>query len=261
MYLFYADESGFSKSAKYEPQQPVLVTAGILVNTNDLPNAINEFDNALTYVNTLLSAPVNELKFAEIRNHRRYRFAIHAMQGRADLLDKIIREFKEAVKFKIVYCAIDSQEYARNKKTEEVLNKQLKHPYLVATYGMLNTLNKYQLNKPNNNGKTIVVLDEQDMYQRTIEQLIKEPIHVKPFNQILDTSYFGKSHYSKLIQMADLIAGIFRYYLMRKKQGKEDDHWVPRLHQIIEMLREDIVQEHDFESPLKEVYQKIEIRL
>jgi len=261
MYVFYADESGFPKSAKYEPEQPVLVTAGILVNSNGLSKAINEFDRILMHVNSRLSRPVNELKFAEIRNHRRYRFDVPVMQDRADLLTKIVRDFKDAVEFKIIYCAIDSQEYARNKKAEEILNKQLKHPYLSGTYGMLNTLNEYQSNELNDNGKTIVVLDEQDMYQRTIEQLIKEPIHGKLFNQILDTSYFGKSHYSKLIQMADLIAGIFRYYLMRRKQGKEDDHWVPRLCQIIEMLRDDIVQGQDFDSPLKEVYHKIEIKI
>lgn len=32
MYIFYADESGFSKGGKFEREQPVLVVAGILMN-------------------------------------------------------------------------------------------------------------------------------------------------------------------------------------------------------------------------------------
>ena len=47
MYAFYADESGFSKSQKYEPTQPILVTAGILIDFNKLQKAIQEFDKLL----------------------------------------------------------------------------------------------------------------------------------------------------------------------------------------------------------------------
>lgn len=263
MYAFYADESGFSLSTKYEPEQPVLVTAGILIDFNRLTKAIEEFDKLLIHVNSKLISPVKELKFSEIRNKNPYRIALHKVEDRADLLEKIVFDFEKNIDIKIIYCAIDTQKYYEIRKTEPLLINGLKHPYLYSCYKMLCRLDKVQAVETNNSGKTFVVLDEQNLYQNKIEDLLANPIHGQPFTEIFDTAYFGKSHYSKLIQIADLIAGTFRYYLSRLKQGytPENDYWLLRIQQIINGLRTDIIHEECFEGALKEVYDKIELKV
>jgi hypothetical protein len=99
--------------------------------------------------------------------------------------------------------------------------------------------------------------------QNDIETLITKPIHDGDFSKIFDTVYFGKSHYSKLIQIANLIVGIFRYYLGRLRQGhtKESDYWVLRLGQIITQLEINTVAQECFDKPIKDLYDQFEIRL
>lgn len=264
MYAFYADESGFSKSNKYESEQPVLVTAGILIDFTKLRKAIESFDRILNYVNKKLTTPVSEIKFSEIRNKLPYRRDLPGHEERADLLEKIVLDFQNDINFKIIYCAIDNQEYYRIKKQFDLETTILKHPYLCGSYKMLCKLNNLQSSKKNNKGKTFVILDEQNWYQKDIEELIEVPFCYDGFSEIFDTSYFGKSQYSKIIQIADLVAGIFRYYLLRLKQGKtpDDDYWLKRLEGIILNLNKSIVNRECFRStPLWNFYKKIELSL
>lgn len=263
MYAFYADESGFSKSLKYEENQPILVCAGVLINFSRLRKALEVFDEILIHVNSLLDYPVNELKFSEIRNKHPYRLALPLQKDRADLIEKIVFDFQKNIKFKIIYCAIDNQKFYNNKKGLPVLKRELKHPYLCACYKMLSRLQKNQSPQKNNKGKTFVVLDEQGLYQNCIEELIKRPVHKENFSEIFDTAYFGESQYSKLIQIADLIAGIFKYYLLRLKQGctPKSDYWVLRLKKIIGTLKSEIIQKECFENELKNIYSNFEISI
>lgn len=264
MYAFYADESGFSKSKRYEPTQPILVTAGILIDFNKLQKAIQEFDKLLAYVNSKLPHPVKELKLSGIRNkNRTYRIALPKIEDRADLIEKIVFDFQRNVNIKIIYCAIDNQKYYNIGKTDTLPIDKLKHPYLCGCYKMLCRLNKNQATYSNGEGNIFVVLDEQNLYQNDIEELIENPIHGEQFTEIFDTAYFGKSHYSKLIQMADLIVGIFRYYLTKIKQGHtpETDYWVLRFAKIIEGLRKDIIHDECFDGSIKDLYDIIEIKV
>ncbi|HRI60525.1 MAG TPA: DUF3800 domain-containing protein [Saprospiraceae bacterium] len=263
MYAFYADESGFSKANKYEPEQPVLVVAGILIDFSKLQKALNVFDEILLDVNAKLSKPVRELKFSEIRNKEPFRTDLPKVEERADLLESILLGFQEEIDFKIFYCAIDNQEYYRVKRSEAILRNNLTHPYLCAAYKILSQLELCQTPKKRNKGKTFVVLDEQNQYQEKIETLIQQPLHLQTFEQIFDTAYFGKSHYSKIIQIADLIAGTIRYYFVRTNVGKTpaDDHWTKRIEGIIQKIVPDIIRKNCFTGELRDVYAKIELNI
>jgi Protein of unknown function (DUF3800) len=263
MYAFYADESGFSKSTKFEIDQPILVVVGILIDTSKLRKAIEVFDDILLKVNALLNTSVQELKFTEIRNKYPYKIDLPKVEERADLLENIILDFQKEIDFKVFYCAIDNQRYFNARKTEELLKKRLKHPYLCASYKILSQLDKHQAPKPRNKGKTFVIFDEQNQYQNDIEELVHQPLHIQKFSEIFDTTYFGKSHYSKLIQIADLIAGTIRYYLTQLKQGKtpKTDYWVERIEAIIQKIAPNVVQKDCFANELKTVYQAFELQL
>lgn len=134
MYAFYADESGFSKSNKFEENQPILVVAGILVDFEKLPKAVDVFDTILSVVNSKLSFPVRELKFSDIRNKHPYRLDLPTIEERADLLHLIFTTFQSEINFKLFYCAIDNDVFSRIYRSEATLRNQLKHPYLCASY-------------------------------------------------------------------------------------------------------------------------------
>ncbi len=261
MYAFYADESGFSKAKKFEVNQPILVTAGILINTVKLRKALEVFTKILEEVNSKVSMPVSELKFSEIRNKKPYRNDMPNVAQRADFLEGVVKRFKSEINFKIMYCAIDNKQFFIDRSKNEFLRKKLKHPYLAATYKMLSQLDQFQRKKKRNKGKTFVILDEQNAYQGLIEELIVHPIHCESFQEIFDTAYFGKSHYSKIIQIADLFSGMFRYYLMRLHQGfqPDNDYWTYRLDGMISFLRQDITRQNCFGRELNTIYQNFEL--
>jgi hypothetical protein len=265
MYAFYADESGFSKqSHKFEVEQPVLVVLGILIDISKLRKAIDVFDNILTRVNALVSYPVTELKFTDIRNKKPFKDDLPTIDERANLLSSIIEDFQSEISFKIFYCAIDNELFFKAKKTESILKDSLKHPYIAASYKILSQLDRNQAPKKSNKGKTFVIFDEQNQYQENIETLVASPLHISKFSEIFDTSYFGKSHYSKLIQIADLLAGTFRYYLTQIKANKtiDTDHWTKRISEIIEKMKPHIIHKECFNgSTLKELYPIFEMQI
>lgn len=263
MYALYADESGFSKANKYETEQPVLVVAGILIDFSKLTKAISVFDEILLEVNAKLSRPVPELRFSEIRNKEPFRTSLPEVEERANLLEYVLIKFQEEIDFKIFYCAIDNETYYKHKRTEPILRNNLKHPYLCAAYKVLSQLELCQIPKKKNKGKTFVVFDEQNQFQGQIEALIQQPLHLLRFAHIFDSAYFGKSHYSKIIQIADLIAGTIRYFFVRQKGGHtpDTDHWMLRIDQILQKLGPDILRRSCFSGELKTLYAKIELNL
>jgi hypothetical protein len=265
MYAFYADESGFSKSAKFESEQPILVVAGILVDITKLRKATEVFDDILQKVNAGLNTRVKELKFSEIRNKPPFKRDIPALQDRADLLLRIFQQFQQEISFKLLYCAIDNKDFFQSKATKSVhffrAPYSLNHPYLWAAYSVLSQLDKQQSKRTNNKGKTFVIFDEQNQYQDKIEQLIDKPLHTSAFEAIFDTAYFGKSQYSKLIQIADLAAGLIRYYLVRRQANNTSDYWYARMEEMIATLRPNIIHKQCFDDTLKEAYQHFEILL
>jgi hypothetical protein len=265
MYAFYADESGFTKQLhKFEADQPVLVVLGILIDITKLKKAVDLFDNILLKVNALLSRPVTELKFTDIRNKKPFKDDLPTVQERADLLSDIIIEFDSEISFKVFYCAIDNELFFRQKKANTTLKETLKHPYIAASYKILSQLDRYQAPKPSNKGKTFVIFDEQNQYQEALEQLAVSPLHLHKFSEIFDTAYFGKSHYSKLIQIADLLAGTFRYYFAQMRAGKtsETDYWTQRIAEIIEKITPNIIHKVCFKGTvLLDIYKGFEINL
>jgi hypothetical protein len=266
MYVFYADESGFSKGGELEKEQPVLVVAGILINIEQhLPKAIRTFDNILSKINTgITDKPIKELKFSDIKNGKYpYRDTIGGVEARANLIEQIINEFENEIKFKILFSVIDNQKFFQCKKRNQILKKDFKHPYICAVYRILAQIEKYQsvpARSKNNKGKTFIILDEQNKFQNQIEGLIAEPIHKPELSQIIDTAYFGKSHYSKLIQISDLIAGIIRYYFWRKYSNKTDDYWFKRLENILNKIYKNVIDTECFEDELKNIFDIIEIK-
>lgn len=239
MYIFYTDESGFSKGNDLEKEQPVTVVAGVLIDLTKLPKAIRIFDKTLEKINQgNHEKPITELKFSDIRQGKGvFKKNFPKIEARADLLKSVMEEFEREIAFKIFYTAILDEKFIETKKQNRHLKQELHHPYLCAAYRVLAALDKHQSAKSNNKGKTFVIFDEQNNFQDSLEKLVSMPIHRGAFQQIIDTVYFGKSQHSKLIQIADLIAGILRYYFWRVHTKKTDDYWFVRIQELITLIK------------------------
>lgn len=261
MYIFYADESGFSKGSKLEPEQPITVFAGILLDRTKLFKAIKTFDSILASVNKNIENKIGELKFNDIKQGKfPYSKNFPKVDDKIKLLQKIIKEFEEEISFKVFYSAIDDKSFFEAKKGKQPFTDTLTHPYLAAAYRVISQIEHFQQSKKSNKGKTFMILDEQNNFQANIEELVTKPIHKAEFTQIIDTTYFGKSHYSKLIQIADLIAGILRYHLWCKHFKKENNHFISCIGEINELLQKITVSRECFKGDLKDLYSRIEIK-
>ncbi len=117
MYIFYADESGFSKGGKLEPEQPITVFAGILLDRTKLFKAIKTFDSILVSINKDIDNKIKELKFNDIKQGKfPYSKNFPTVDDKTNLLQNIITKFEEEISFKVFYCAIDDKSFFDAKK-------------------------------------------------------------------------------------------------------------------------------------------------
>lgn len=262
MYVFYADESGFSKGGKFELEQPVTVVAGVLIDKTKLFKALRVFDSILTEINHDLDDKIDELKFNDIKQNKYpYSQNFPKIDDKADLLERIILQFQQEVSFKVLYAAVDDLKFFEAKKKKSfALISRLKHPYLVAAYRVISQIQHVQERKKKNKGKTFVILDEQNIFQEDIEKLVMQPIHLSEFSEVIDTTYFGKSHYSKLIQIADLMAGIIRFHLTNIHMNKPKKYFNTRIAGIYDSIKHNAVFKECFKEDLKALYNEVEIK-
>jgi hypothetical protein len=173
MYVFYADESGFSKGGNLEADQPITVVAGVLIDLTKLPKAIRIFDKTLDIINRgNPEKSITELKFSDIRQGKGvFRKNFPKIEARADLLKSVMEEFEHEIAFKIFYTAVVDEKFIEAKKNEtysKYVKQGLHHSYLCAAYRVLTLLEKYQCAKKKNKGKTFVIFDEQNNFQDSL---------------------------------------------------------------------------------------------
>lgn len=260
MYVFYGDESGFSKGVRLEPEQPITVYAGVLIDRTKLNKAIATFDGILESINNGIAQKVTELKFNDIKQGK-YPYSVNfpKVDDKADLLERIITDFQREISFKIFYSAICDELFLQEKKNGDTNAIKLHHPYTAACYRVLSRIEQTQAVKRNNKGNTFVVLDEQHTLQKQIESLIQSPLHIPKFTQIIDTAYFGKSEYSKLIQIADLIVGIIRFHYCCIHMDKPRNHFTQRIEKIYTHIQGNAIVRECYAGDLKRLYSAIEI--
>jgi hypothetical protein len=233
MFLCYVDESGFN-GKKLDKKQLIQVMVGILVNLYNFHKTDNEFKEIFKIIQGKIK--INEIKGSEIYRGRNKWKGI-----KPSVRDKIIGLYIQWLnhrKHKIILSIVDNKKFFdiknQNSRFKDYFNK-LPYPWLLSAFHISLVIQKNNRKIKNNKGRTLLIFDEEDSFENELQKLIFNPPPFSdefvPFdkkkekyrlNQIIDTAYFVKSHYSSLAQAADIVSFLFRlYFELTNKYRKE----------------------------------------
>jgi hypothetical protein len=223
MYLCYCDESGYCGNI-CNPEQPVMVMAGILPNVYNYHRSDAEFRQVFDIIND--EVPVNELKGQQIYRGRGAWRNIHS-ESRDEVIEFYLNWINER-SHKLIISAVDNAKYFQflEENPHHLYSETLQSPYLFCGLHVAMTVQKLNRNQDRNKGKTILIYDEQDEFSNRLTELLFDPPEfIDEFvacdlkkeetrlSQIIDSAFFVKSHHSSMAQVVDIVAYLVRLYL------------------------------------------------
>lgn len=227
MYLAYFDESGYSGSS-FDPQKPYQVLAGIIMDCHRIHRTTGIMEYLVSTIKNM-NAQFTEFKADDFYNRRgAWEKLVPDGTKRHELFWDFLAMIKRR-KHQIFLSVIDQKKYFECIKTEEFkeIGSVLHCPYLAAAFHAGLSIQKYHQTKKRMKGLTVLIFDEQVKYQNELQKIYSNPPEWgnefynekktdKPFTQILDPPYFGKSHLVFPIQIADMYAFVCRKYVELK---------------------------------------------
>ena len=217
MFLSYFDESGHAGKGR-DPNQPVLVVAGVLVNAYRDPKTRRDWRSLLDDLQEIAGCPLDELKGRELfRGDGPWRRCHHA--DRAAARERILGWLTQR-KHKIVASGIVYERWEDSKlcQLSEVQNFD---PLVIASVHVgliIQRLNYARKESDLNKQKTLLVFDHQSKEtQKQIPTLLAKPPNwamgfVKGrcnedsnLPVLIDSAYFADSVQAPLIQVADFL--------------------------------------------------------
>jgi hypothetical protein len=231
----YIDESGHC-GTKYNPEQPVEVLVGVLIDFYGLFKTQKEQDSIIQQLNEL-NIPVSELKANHIYG-KRGAWHLVDYEIRYSVIEKILQWSKER-KCKYIVSPIDSNKFFERKRNGCTICNKLQYPYEAGAVNIILAIQRLNKGSISNKGKTIMVFDEQSDHDERILQLLESDLtftdgytghtvkakakkQTPRLEEIVDVPFFSKSHLSKAIQLADLAAFIVNKYLLLTVYRQEE---------------------------------------
>lgn len=217
MFLSYFDESGYTGRGR-DPNQPVLVVAGVVINAYRAPKTGRDWRTLLNELQEMAGKPLTELKGRELfRGDGPWKQCHHTQRAKARIH---ILEWLTKRNHKIVASSIV---YEHWKSTDSYLCAEaLKYdPIVVACVHIgliIQRINHASKESELNKKKTLLVFDHQtDRVQKQISELLAEPpewamafVRGKCGEEntlpvLIDSAYFADSIQAPLIQVADFL--------------------------------------------------------
>ena len=216
MYLFYGDESGHTGMVT-TAQQPLLVVAGLLVNTYRAGKTRREFADLLSTLSGFAGQPLQELKGQQLfRGSGPWANCGHV--ARAAARHEILRWIRNR-KHAVVASALL---YARLPHAATACPDLAGlSPRAIATLHCALAIQRNQHSPQaaqQNKNVALLVFDRQDSTdQAAVQDLLGQPTpwmsaFVRPksapgeLSAIVDTAYYADSHRAPLLQVADFLA-------------------------------------------------------
>jgi len=221
MFLFYGDESGYS-GEQFGAEQPVLVVAGILLNTHGASKTRREFTELLAELSELAGTELTELKGqALFRGSGAWAGVGHADRAaaRRRILEWLEERGHKVVASGLVYARLEEARAA----CPGLAGMSARAIATVHTALAIQRA-KYAANASGRRkSATLLFFDRQDQDESAVAAAIATPPDWAvefvgdraadgELTAIVDTAYFVDSVQAPLIQLADFVA----YMIMRK---------------------------------------------
>ncbi len=232
MYIGYVDESGYVGRTR-NPDQPLQAMACIL------PNAYNLYRTTDEFALNLQTLRDNNIPLAELKAEQIYRGRGAWERVDGDMRHGIFSRYFDWLvnrKHKIILSLVDNNRFFDLKDSGDQIADRLGSPYVAGALQIALAIQRHNQGQKKNKGKTILIFDEQSEFEDTIEDLIAQPPEFTDvfygysskdkikLNQIIDTAYFVKSHYSYVIQTADTVAFVSRLYLQLRDDSMQESY-------------------------------------
>jgi Protein of unknown function (DUF3800) len=215
MYLFYGDESGHT-GGKASPTQPVLVVAGLMVNTWRHGTTTREFRDLMERLSGVAGVELTELKGRELfKGSGQWRDVPH--ERRAEARHAVLQWIGDR-KHRVVAVGIIYDRWPSAESLPE-LGKIRPRAFASTWCGLAIQRAQFASGIGKQNKQVcVMVLDRQDGQDETTIQnaLTAPPSWALDFvndrqldgqlSAIVDTAYFGDSAKAPLIQVADFLA-------------------------------------------------------
>ena len=208
MFLCYVDESGFN-GKKFNSEQPVQTMVGIFPNIYNYHKTDTEFKDVFEIISQQI--PIKEIKAADIyRGRKKWKDIDPAIRDR--VIDYYINWIRDR-NHRFIVNAIDNGVFFDLKKqnSDQPFFNSFSYPWTLAAFHIALVIQKMNKNKSNNKGKTLLIFDEEDVFEDSLCELIHNPPkfvdEFVPFdakkekqrlNQIIDSAYFVRSHHSSM---------------------------------------------------------------
>lgn len=232
MYIGYVDESGYVGSAK-NLNQPLQAMACILASAYTIHRTTDEFADIMKILRK------NKIPLVELKAEEIYRGRDVWKKVEGNIRHRIFTQYFRWLlnrKHSIVLSLIDNNRFFDLKDSGNQIAKRLNSPYVAGALHIALAVQKHNQGQKKNKGKTILIFDEEKEFENRVENLIAQPPEFTDvfygyqpknksrLNQIIDTAYFVKSHYSYLVQIADTVAFVSRLYLQLTRYEKPEDY-------------------------------------
>lgn len=232
MYIGYVDESGYVGKCM-NPDQPVQSMACILPSAYNLHKTNNEFAYNLKILRQ------NNISLSELKAEEIYRGRGAWKNVDGEIRHKIFTGYFDWLvrrKHKIILSLIDNKRFFEMKENSNEIALSLYYPYIAGALHIALSIQKHNQAQGSNKGKTILIFDDQGEFENVVEDIIARPPDFTDgfysykakdadrLNQIIDTAYFVKSHYSYLVQAADTVAFVSRLYLQLTQYGLRESY-------------------------------------
>ena len=222
MYICYVDESGHC-GEKYNPEQPVEVLFGALIDLTKLSKAQREHGEYIQLF-TEHNFPILEFKASDM-----YRGANEFDGFPPDLRDAIFElllSWGKSRKCQYFVAPIDSKRHFTLKDQSNHIAKKFGCPFEAGAMNITLAIQRLQKSKKKNKGRTFIVFDQQNKHYDNFIKLFENALEftdtytgyifkdkIERLNQIIDVPLFSKSHLATMIQLADMGAFIVRKYV------------------------------------------------
>lgn len=231
----YIDESGHC-GKKHNPEQPVEVLAGVVTDFYGLFKTQKEQDGIIQQLNEL-NIPVTELKASQIYRGRKTWHGVDP-KIRHGIIEQIL-QWSADRKCGFLVSPIDSAAFFTRKSQGCPISNLLHFPYESGAMNLVLAIQRLNRKEKNNKGKTVMVFDEQADHDNRILDLLNSDLSftdiytghevktkakkITPrLQEIVDVPFFSKSHLSKAIQLADLVAFVINKYLLLTVYGQPE---------------------------------------